>query len=542
VKVVPRYVANFELARLPQEKTDVLIIGSGIAGLYLALKLSGRCRVMLVTKDDPQACATDLAQGGIAAAVGNGDAAALHFGDTLAAGGGLSDPAAASLLAQDAPDRVRELIAWGIPFDREGKKLALGQEGAHSRRRILHAGGDATGAVIWQGLVARASAAETISILPHTMALDLLVAEGRCYGALVLRPEGSLAAILASATVLASGGAGRLYAVTTNPAVATGDGIAMAYRAGAEVMDLEFYQFHPTALVHPRAPGFLISEAVRGEGAVLRNKAGERFMPAYHPLAELAPRDVVARAMAQEMARLASACVFLDLTHLDRDLVERRFPTIASTCRELGFDLRRDWLPVAPAAHYLMGGVRTDLWGQTSIRNLYACGEVACTGAHGANRLAGNSLLEGLVFSARIADAILGRPWQAIPCPPLAFGGLREDGPAAEETGAAVPEIMHRRVGLIRDAKGLKEAADELERFWPLLEVAAQQARPVEARDMLLLARLMVEAAAWRRESRGAHHRSDFPKTDPTYRKRLILARGKGAREIPVGPEGVSPP
>lgn len=534
MKEVPRYLVNFSLARLPREETDILIIGSGIAGLYTALKAAGRFQVALVTKDDPGKCATDLAQGGIAAALGEADSVELHVRDTLAAGAGLSDPAAAAVLAAEGPGRVRELMDWGIPFDYQGGRLALGQEGAHSRRRVLHAGGDATGAAIWQGLAARAAGEKNIRILPETMALDLLVAGGKCYGALVLTPDGSLRAVFAAATVLASGGAGRLYPVTTNPAVATGDGLAMAYRAGAELMDLEFYQFHPTVLVHPGSHGFLITEAVRGEGAVLRNQEGDRFMPGYHPSAELAPRDVVARAIAREMARLGSGCVFLDLTHLGAELVEYRFPTITSTCRRLGLDPRRDWLPVAPAAHYYMGGVHTDLCGRTSIESLYAGGEVACTGVHGANRLASNSLLEGVVFGGRIAGDLLNRKLRHFTTPGLEYNSLREGGPALEEAGAAVPAIMQRRVGLARDAEGLAEAAAALEVHWPLLDYPARGRREAEVRNLLLLARLLTRAAAWRRESRGAHYRTDFPEPEAAYRQRLVLARGKEDREIPV--------
>ncbi|MGI9951672.1 L-aspartate oxidase [Moorellaceae bacterium AZ2] len=534
---VPRYLVNFRLTDLPRHQTDVLIIGSGIAGLFTALKLAARYRIMVVTKERPEDCCTYLAQGGMAAVMDEGDSVELHVQDTLAAGAGLGNQEAARVLAEEGPERVRELLEWGIAFDREQGRLALGREGAHSRRRVLHAGGDATGAVIWQGLFTRARAQAGIHILPRTMALDLLVEEGRCFGALVLWPDGSLGAVLAAATVLASGGAGRLYPVTTNPAGATGDGVAMAYRAGAEVVDLEFYQFHPTALAHPSAAGFLITEAVRGEGAILRNEKGERFMPAYHPQAELAPRDVVARAIVREMARTGGGRIYLDLSHLDPVWLERRFPTVITTCRRAGLDPARDWLPVAPAAHYFMGGVRTDLNGHTSLEGLYACGEAACTGVHGANRLGSNSLLEGVVFGGRIARELLDRKLTSPTCPPLQYKELREGGTPAKDTMAAeLREIMARRVGLLREGEGLQEAASKLQRYWSRLAYEVPTRRAAESNNMLLLAGLMVTAAAWRRESRGAHYRTDFPAPDPAYMKHLVLAREREPRELPAGP------
>lgn len=465
MREIPPYLVNFNLKNLPREETDILIIGSGIAGLFTALKAACRYRVVIITKEDPSECSTGLAQGGIAAAFEEGDSPELHARDTMLAGAGLNDPEAVKVLVTEGPERVKELIEWGISFDQEGGRLALGKEGAHSRRRILHAGGDATGAVLWRELAGRAAIAENICLFPCTMALDLLVADGRCYGVLVLDESGKIRAILAKATVLATGGAGQLYPVTTNPAVATGDGVAMAFRAGAEVMDLEFYQFHPTVLVHPGAPGFLITEALRGEGAVLRNRDGERFMPRYHPLAELAPRDVVARAIVQEMARTGTCCVFLDVTHLDPAMLERRFPTVVSTCRKLGLEVCRNWIPVAPAAHYWIGGVRTDLYGRTNLEGLYACGEVACTGVHGANRLASNSLLEAIVFGGRVAADLLKRNWKSVNCPPLSYKHKEEVTFGVEEL-AFIQKTMERGAGLVRQGQRLKEAAARLDSLW----------------------------------------------------------------------------
>jgi len=528
---VPRYLVNFHLRDLPCYRTEVLILGSGIAGLYLALKLSRRYRVMLVTKDEPGEGATFLAQGGIAAALGEGDSPELHLADTLAAGAGLSDPEAARVLVREAPARVGELLAWGVPFDREGSGLALGREGAHSRRRVLHAGGDATGAAVWRTLMARAGEEPRISMWPRATAVDLLTDGDRCGGALVLPEGGPPTAVLAGATVLATGGAGRIYPLTTNPPVATGDGVAMAYRAGAELTDLEFYQFHPTVLVHPGARGFLVSEAVRGEGAILRNPSGERFMCGYHPLAELAPRDVVTRAAIREMQRRGSDRVYLDLTGLAPELVERRFPTAAATCRRLGLDPRRDWLPVAPAAHYFMGGVRTDLAGRTSLEGLYACGEAACTGVHGANRLASNSLLEALVFGGRLADELLNRSALISPQFDLACDELDASGEAAQGP-APIREIVGGCLGPVRSEEGLAQGREALDRLWPCLYRAAHDRAQVETRNLLLLAGLMLEAASWRRESRGAHYRTDYPQADPAYRKRLVLRCRQGIPEV----------
>ncbi|MGE5598809.1 MAG: L-aspartate oxidase, partial [Bacteroidota bacterium] len=395
---------------------DFVVIGSGLAGLYTALKLAKLGRVSLVTKAGLEESNTFFAQGGIAAAIDPADSPELHFQDTLAAGAGLCRAEAVEVLVNEGPDQVRELIALGVPFDRGSHGVALTREAAHSRRRILHALGDATGRAISRVLAERVRENPAVEIWEHTLVTALLLAKGRCAGAEAVAGDGRRRLFVGGATVLCTGGTGQLYTVTTNPRVATGDGIALAYQAGAQVVDMEFMQFHPTALSLPGAPHFLISETVRGEGGVLRNERGVRFMPAYHELADLAPRDVVSRAIARELAGSGADHVYLDLSALTPERIKTRFPNICETCRQYGLDITKDPIPVAPAAHYMMGGVATDLWGRSTLPGLFACGEVACTGVHGANRLASNSLLEDLVFANRIA-VLLGRERAEIPSP-----------------------------------------------------------------------------------------------------------------------------
>ncbi|MDQ4099228.1 MAG: L-aspartate oxidase, partial [Chloroflexota bacterium] len=386
---------------------DVVVIGAGIAGLAFTLRLPEGLRVALVTKGALGESNTRYAQGGLAAAMGTDDSPELHFADTMAAGAGLCDPSPVRALVERGPSAVRWLLARGTRFDADGRTtLALGREAAHSRRRVLHAGGDATGAEIERALVARVRARPGTDVLERTTALDLILGDERCVGAIVRTATGATHALRARTTVLANGGAGQLWAVTSNPPAATGDGIAIALRAGVAVADLEFTQFHPTVLDLPNVPPFLISEAVRGEGAYLRNRAGERFMVDDHALAELAPRDVVARAIQRELAGDGSPSVWLDLRHLDPSRMAERFPTIAAYLLRHGLDLTRDLVPVAPAAHYFMGGIVAGTAGETSLPGLLALGEVACTGVHGANRLASNSLLEGLVFGLDAADRL----------------------------------------------------------------------------------------------------------------------------------------
>src|SRR5215467_4269531 len=433
-------------------EADFLVIGAGVAGLRAAIELVPAGRVLVLVKREIADSSTQYAQGGIAAALSDEDEISLHLQDTLAAGDGLCNETAARVLVEDAPGRIEELIAWGTQFDRDGTKLTFGREGAHSRNRILHAHGDSTGREIQRSLYAKAQTLPEISVREFEFSTDLLTDGSRVRGVRVIDERGQENTICASAVLLATGGMGQLYLNTTNPTVATADGVAMAYRAGAEVSDLEFVQFHPTALYLKKAPRFLLSEALRGEGAYLRNMELLRFMAKYHPMAELAPRDVVARAIVHELetTRAADPVVYLDLTHLNPDHVRARFPRIHATCLEYNIDIATDLIPIRPAAHYAMGGVRTDLDAKTSVAGLYAAGEVASTGVHGANRLASNSLLEGLVFGARagkkMRDELRKGPAKTNASPRASYS----NGPvetASEETVREIQELMWQDVG-----------------------------------------------------------------------------------------------
>lgn len=521
-------MVNFDTRELPREKWDFVILGSGIAGLYTACAASRLgYRSVVLTKHTLVDSNTDKAQGGIAAALGDSDSPALHLQDTLAAGAGLCDAEAVDILVNEGPQRVRELIAMGARFDQQNGELALTREGAHSRRRILHAAGDATGAEIQRVLNEKVSLDPLIAVREEHFAVDLLVRENTCYGVLAHdRRENNLKVFYGRAVVLATGGLGQLYEHSTNPRVATGDGIALAYRAGAEVMDMEFLQFHPTVLSLPGVPRFLISEAVRGEGAYLRNRYGERFMPRYHELAELAPRDVVVRAILKEMADTAADKVFLDLSHLDAEMVQARFPTISRTCAGYGLDITRDPVPVAPAAHYMMGGVKTNLDGETSIRNLYACGEVACQGVHGANRLASNSLLDGLVYGGRIVERVRVVAGADSECPVFTGRDLAE--PVEMDVArlrAEIQSVMGKYAGPVRTADGLQKALGFFEQWSRLEGHRAVDAEEMEVRNMLQVGRLVVQAALIRTESRGGHYRRDFPETRACWRQHVILRR-----------------
>ena len=512
-------------------RSDYLIIGSGIAGLRAAAELSPVGDVLILTKAEPGEGNTGHAQGGIAAAVGPGDSPALHAQDTLAAGDGLCDERAVQALVEDGPRFVRELIDWGARFDRDSRgELALAIEGAHSVRRVLHAR-DTTGREIGSVLYQRISAMPHVRAHAHARVVDLVVERGRCTGVRYLADDGSIGIARARAVLLATGGAGHVYRDTTNPQVATGDGIAMAYRAGARVADLEFVQFHPTALMMPGEPRFLLSEALRGEGARLVNANGEPFMERYDPAGDLAPRDRVARGIVRETER--TGAVYLSMEHLDPAFVHARFPLISEACRRVGLDLARDKIPVGPAAHYVMGGVQTDLEGRTSVPGVYAAGEVACTGVHGANRLASNSLLEGLVFGARAGGAMRDdKPddWPTESSKVLEFDASRHRrGETPDECGVlTIPEVqdlMWRNVGLFRDRDGLSRSVAMLDPTWRALDERIAAREPLDAQtwraaSILTVARLIARAALRREESRGGHYRSDFPQRDDTHWKR----------------------
>ncbi|HZM96169.1 MAG TPA: L-aspartate oxidase [Vicinamibacterales bacterium] len=500
---------------------DFLVIGSGIAGLRAAISLAETGDVVMLTKADPRESNTGYAQGGIAAAVGPDDSPDLHCADTIAAGDGLCIGNAVRVLVDDGPKYVRELIEWGVGFDRDSTgNPALGREAAHSVRRVLHARdtpGREIGRVLWQ----KVQSHPRVRVFDDALAMSLTTRDDECRGAVFVDREGRVDHVESARTLMATGGAGQVFRETTNPAIATGDGIAMAFEAGARVADLEFIQFHPTALNVEGAPRFLLSEALRGEGAWLVNAGGERFVQRYESAGDLASRDLVARAIVREVER-TSAPVFLSMAHLDHEYVRRRFPAITEACRRAGLDLATDRIPVSPAAHYVMGGIETDLDGRTSIAGLFAAGEAACTGVHGANRLASNSLLEGLVFGARAAAAMAAplRPAVlfAVASEPMP---LQTDCSAGPLAANVVRDLMWRHAGLLRSRETLEGLVARLSSWRGLLT----QARPESASDrefrrltsLVTVSLLIAKAALRREESRGGHFRTDFPHRDDIH-------------------------
>jgi len=504
------------IARSPLH-ADFLVIGSGVAGLRAAVELGQKGRVLVLTKGHPLQSSSIHAQGGVAVAMSEEDDVSIHFTDTLKAGHGLCRKEAVRVLVEEGPERIQELIQWGARFDKAGGKFAFAREAAHSRSRILRARGDATGNEMVRALIAQVNRQKNVQRLDYHFTVDLVIDRGRCCGAVVLDESSGRHFVLpARAVVLSTGGAGQIFARTTNPPNATGDGIAMALRAGAVLQDMEFIQFHPTALYLPSSPPFLLSEAMRGEGGHLRNSKGELFMHRYHPMGALAPRDIVSRAIWAEMASTKARHVYLDVTHLGAEFVKRRFPTIYATCLRYDIDITEEWIPVSPSAHYTMGGVWTDVNGATTVPGLFAAGEVACSGVHGANRLASNSLLEGLVFGARAADAAVafaGR--HSVPSlssyeaaiRPGQFGTLED----AEKLRSSLRRTMWGQVGIIRSGESLIRACAQLSRWAQVVSQPFANRAALEVKNMVQVAQCVAEAALWRENSVGAHYRSDFP-------------------------------
>ena len=508
--------------------TDVLIIGSGIAGVYTALCISDTIDVTILAKEEIDISNSALAQGGIAVSLGEGDSPKFHLQDTLYAGAGLSDEEMVWHLVNEAKDNIKHLCDLGVNFDMKEGALDLTKEAAHSQRRIIHAG-DFTGKEVCDKLIFSSKKRKNITFLEKMYAVDIITKDNKCVATIVLDQKTGKKKLFKSKYVIcASGGFGQLYEITSNPIIATGDGMAMAYRAGATLTDMEFVQFHPTVLFHRKDKSFLISEAVRGEGAVLRNCFGERFMHEYHELEELAPRDVVARSIFREMAKTQTKCVYLDITHEKREHLKARFPKIFGTCLNYGIDISKDYIPVAPAEHYCMGGIKTDMTGKTGIENFYACGEVACTGIHGANRLASNSLLEGLVFGKRIANDIsINHNTKKIDNETYNF---KEKGNQYQKPVAEVEKIIKRamnsKVGIVRNKKGLIEAKKIIGNI--LIELntyTTNSMAQMQTLNMATIAKLVIDSAIKREESRGAHYRTDFNKPVKKWKRSIINIR-----------------
>jgi L-aspartate oxidase len=518
-----RYLVPFHPKRIPHVFTDVLVIGAGIAGVRASLEIDPRLRVVIITKDVINLSNSAWAQGGIAGALDPSDATENHAEDTMIAGAGLCDPDVVRRIVGAAPQLIRELVDLGARFDQKDGHIALTTEGGHSHPRIAHALGDATGKEIMRALISTVRGADWTEIWEKTFTIDLLTEQGNCRGALVWNAQHGRTFVWAKQVILATGGAGRIYRETTNPDIATADGHAIAFRAGAELRDMEMMQFHPTVLYIAGSSRHLISEAVRGEGGRLVDVTGTQFMQDYDPRGELAPRDIVSRAITDQMEKTRHPCVYLDLSHVDPEKVRERFPHISQMCREFGLDLARDRIPVRPGAHYMMGGLTVDLQGRTTLNRLWAAGEVTSSGLHGANRLASNSLLEGLYYGVQVgrgaSEAALGIPDEFC-VPQLESPPSREpvdqDDLNVLDLQNSLGAIMWRNVGIRRDAAGLDAAAAQVD-FWDRY-VSMREFHTVagwELQNMLLVARLMIASARARHESRGVHYRSDYPQTVP---------------------------
>jgi L-aspartate oxidase len=532
--LTPRYLVPFTPRELPHYFADVLVIGGGLAGLRAANAIDGRLNVLVVTKDAIQQSNSSYAQGGIAGVLDPDDSVEEHVHDTLVAGGTLCDHEVVEMVVREAPQRIQELVQWGTHFDEQAGRITLGREGGHSKSRIVHALGDMTGKEVMRAVIEHTRRLANVRIWENTFTLDLLTHEGACRWAIVATRHGEKMLVWARQTILATGGCGQIYRESTNPLVATGDGHAMAYRAGAQLRDMEFVQFHPTVLYIAGGSRSLITEAVRGEGGWLVDRDGERFMPGYDERAELAPRDVVSQAIVSQMEKTRHPCVYLDVTHLDPQLVLRRFPGIAAACQQFGIDITRDKIPVRPGAHYMIGGVTIDLAGRTSVPGLWAAGEVSSSGLHGANRLASNSLLEGLVYGAHAGAAAaraalempgdfrvfpLANPVVAPPAEPLDLADIRNSLKAA----------MWRSCGVRRRGEALTEALESVDQ-WRRYVLARQfdDIEGWELQNMLTLARVMIQAALVREESRGVHLRTDYPQLDDArWNKHLWFERSE---------------
>lgn len=531
---IPRYLVPFQPKRIPHHFVDVMIIGGGIAGLRAAMEVDPRLSLLVVTKDRMRESNSSYAQGGIAGVLDPSDTVENHVADTLTAGANLCDPAVVDMVIREAPGHIRQLIEWGTQFDeRADGELMLGREGGHSHRRIAHAMGDATGAEIMRAMIHLVRHELKAQVWPNTFTIDLLTHEGECRGALVWNSDHGKTFVWAKHTILCTGGAGQVYRETTNPPVATGDGHAMCYRAGAVLADMEFMQFHPTVLYIAGSSRSLITEAMRGEGAQLVDSNGERFMPNYDPRAELAPRDIVSRGIVEQMAKTSHPCVYLKLDHLDAKKIRARFPSIAKTCLEFGIDIATDPIPVRPGAHYMLGGARVNTDGRTSLPRLWAAGEATSSGLHGANRLASNSLLEGLVYGAHAgraaSNAALDEPdsFQAIPLENPAAEQPTEELDLADIRNS-LTSLMWRDAGVWRDAERLAAAGKTID-GWLRYALRRQLTAPAgwELQNLLTVSRVMIEAALLRTESRGVHLRTDFPETnDQAWHKRILLSHG----------------
>ena len=527
-----RYTVNFDARELPRIRTGCLVIGSGVTGLRAAIEAAAATDVMVICKDVLTECNTEHAQGGIAAVLREDDSVEDHIADTLKTGAGLCDENVVRSVVTKGPAHLIELVDWGAKFDTENDAFVFGREGGHSMARIVHAHGDATGHEVERALIARAKSTDRLTLRERLFLLELLTQDERCVGALVADAAGQRHVIEAGAIVLATGGAGRVYRETTNRSVTTGDGMAAAYRAGAALVDMEFMQFHPTTLYIAGAARTLISEAVRGEGAILRDRFGVHFMPNYHPDAELAPRDIVSRSILKQMESTGDTNVYLDLRHLGRNETVKRFPSIVQTLRTFDLDPAEDLIPVRPSAHYMVGGVGIDSSCRTNIPGLFAAGEASCSFLHGANRLASNSLLEGLVMGAcagrEAGEEAAGKKPPRVSVrseKPLSAGGAIN----LSDVANALKATMWRWVGIERDREGLHATGDRLD-FWGSYVLDRELTDPDgwQLQNMLILASLMTLAAATREETRGTHHRTDFPdRDDDTWRKHITIQRGK---------------